>query len=91
MDRLTLQREEDARIRRLRVIIDFACVRLRRQVASPHEAVDLIVETKSRVVQLFPDKAAQFDLIYLPRLLRLVRARWGEAPVRAGQRAGALL
>jgi len=76
--------EEDARLRRVRLLIESACYRLRRQVATPREAVDLIVETKSRVLELFPDKAPQFDLIYLPRLLRLVKARWGT--VQAGRR-----
>jgi hypothetical protein len=75
----------------LRQLIDAACARLRRQVTSPHDAVDLVVETKARVLELFPDKAAQFDLIYLPRLLRLVRERWGAAELRSGQPTTALL
>jgi hypothetical protein len=91
MDLLTLQREEEARLRRLRQLIDGACARLRRQVASPHEAVNLIVETKGRVLELFPDKAAQFDLIYLPRMLRLVRQRWSESEPASGQPTPALL
>jgi len=91
MDLLMLQREEEMRIRRLRQLIDAACARLRRQATSPHDAVDLIVETKARVLELFPDKAAQFDLIYLPRLLRLVGERWGAAEPRADQPTTALL
>lgn len=83
--------EEDARLRRAQLLVDSACYRLRRQVATPREAVDLIVETKARVLELFPDKAAQFDLIYLPRLLRLVRARWGTAESRRREPAGSLL
>jgi len=83
--------EEEARLRRVRLLIDSACYRLRRQVATPREAVDLIVETKARVLDLFPDKAAQFDLIYLPRLLRLVNARWGTAESRRRVPVGSLL
>jgi len=74
--------EEDARLRRARLLVESACYRLRRQVATPREAVDVIVDTKSRILELFPDKAAQFDLIYLPRLLRIVRARWGTVESR---------
>jgi hypothetical protein len=83
--------EEDARLRRVQLLVDSACYRLRRQVATPRDAVDLIVETKTRVLELFPDKAPQFDLIYLPRLLRLVRARWGTAQARRGELVGGLL
>jgi hypothetical protein len=83
--------EEEARLRRVQLLVDAACYRLRRQVATPREAVDLIVETKIRVLELFPDKAPQFDLIYLPRLLRLVRARWGTAHARSSEPVGALL
>jgi hypothetical protein len=74
--------EEDARLRRVRLLIESACYRLRRHVATSREAVDVIVETKARVLELFPDKAPQFDLIYLPRLLRIVRARWGTVESR---------
>jgi hypothetical protein len=83
--------EEDARLQRLKFIVDSACYRLHRKVESPHEAVDLIVETKARVLDVFPDKAPQFDLIYLPRLLRLVRARWGSEIPRHGHPERALL
>jgi len=83
--------EEEARLRRVQLLVDAACYRLRRQVATPREAVDLIVETKARVLELFPDKAPQFDLIYLPRLLRVVRARWGTAESRSREPVGSLL
>lgn len=83
--------EEEARLRRVQLLIESACYRLRRQRSTPCEAVDLIVETKARVLELFPDKAPQFDLIYLPRLLRLVRARWGSADSRPVQLAERLL
>jgi hypothetical protein len=80
--------EEDARLRRVRLLIESASYRLRRHVATPREAIDLIVETKARVLEIFPDKAPQFDLIYLPRLLRLVRARWGMVASRSSRAAG---
>ncbi|MBI3621809.1 MAG: hypothetical protein HY208_06430 [Nitrospirae bacterium] len=83
--------EEEARLRRVQLLVDAACYRLRRQVATPRAAVDLIVETKARVLELFPDKASQFDLLYLPRLLRLVRARWGTVESRSSEPVGSLL
>jgi hypothetical protein len=85
------QQEEEARLRRLRLVIDSTCYRLCHGVASPDDAIDLIVETKARVLELFPDKGAQFDLIYLPRLLRLVHARWKTTARHADQPVGALL
>ncbi|MEW6325825.1 MAG: hypothetical protein AB1515_10625 [Nitrospirota bacterium] len=71
------RQREEARLWGLRLLIDSACYRLRADVASPHDAIDLIVATKTKALKLFPDKEPQFDLIYLPRLLRLVRERWG--------------
>jgi hypothetical protein len=82
--------EEDARLRRARLLVESACYRLRRQVSTPREAIDVIVDTKARVLELFPDKAAQFDLIYLPRLLRIVKARWSTVHADRREPAGTL-
>ena len=83
--------EEEARLRRLKLIIDSACYRLRRDVGTPHEAIDLIVETKARALDIFPDKEPQFDLIFLPRMVRLVRERWGQVALKRRQPTRALL
>ena len=86
-----LLRQEEARLRRLRLIVNSACHRLRYYVGSPERAIDLIVETKARALEIFPDKAPQFDLIYLPRLLRIVHERWGSAAPRVRRSTHTLL
>jgi hypothetical protein len=70
-------REEERRMRRLRVIVDFAAFKLSALPLSEAEAETLIRTTRERVLNLFPDKGEMFDLIYLPRFRRLLEANPG--------------
>lgn len=85
------RQREEARLWGLRLLMDAACDRLRVDIATPHEAIDLIVATKARALKLFPDKGPQFDLIYLPRLLRLVKERWGRPLMLATDKSAGML
>ncbi len=66
-------REENQRMRILRVIVDLTTVILMQGNVSRQEALDLIQATKQKILQLFPDKQATYDLIYKPRFERLLR------------------
>ncbi len=70
-------REEERRMRRLRVIVDFAAFKLQALPLTEVEAEALIRQTRERVLALFPDKGETFDLIYLPRFRRLLEANPG--------------
>ena len=66
-------REEEERIKLLRTIVDLTTAVLVQGQISRKEALDLIQATKRKVLSLFPDKEATYDLIYKPRFERLLR------------------
>jgi hypothetical protein len=66
-------REENRRMRILRIIVDLTTMILMQGDISRQEALELVRVTKQKILQLFPDKEATYDLIYKPRFERLLR------------------
>jgi len=66
-------REENRKMRFLRLIVDATAARLRQGDLSPIEALTLMSETKKAVLHLFPDKEDVYDLIYKPRFERILK------------------
>jgi hypothetical protein len=66
-------REENRRMRILRILVDLTTVILMQGNVTRQEALDLVQSTKKRILQLFPDKEATYNLIYKPRFERLLR------------------
>ena len=66
-------REENRRMRILRILVDLTTAVLMQGQVSRQEALDLVQSTKNRILQLFPDKEATYNLIYKPRFERLLR------------------
>lgn len=77
MDQTTqaLQDEEE-KINQLRLIVDRTAHLLMHGYYSAKEVPEVIQQARSKVLELFPDKGDLFDLIYLPRFMRLFRD-WG--------------
>jgi hypothetical protein len=72
-----LLEEDERRVRRIRQMVDIACAGLATGMLTPDGARDLIADIRRRVLALAPDGAAQFDLIYAPRLRRIARGSAG--------------
>jgi hypothetical protein len=68
-----LIREEDRRIRRLRMLSDLVIQVLASRRVTLAEANDMIFGLKEMALDLFPGKEQVFDLIYLPRFRRVMR------------------
>lgn len=64
--------EESRRARRLQVAVSLAMNIISQSNLSVEEAAELVAATKRVALRLFPDKEATFDLIYKPRLQRLL-------------------
>ena len=64
--------DEDRLIEHLRRLVDATTQRLKAEELSWEEARQLIVQTRKQVLELFPDKATTFDLIYGPRFRRVL-------------------
>ena len=81
MEREELLREEDERLRRLRLLVDVTA-----QVLSEDEkltfceALRLVEAARTASLRLFPDKNDTFELVIRPRLDRIV-LEWFRIPV----------
>jgi hypothetical protein len=68
--------DEEDRMLQLRLIVDRTAHLLMHGQLDSEEVPKVIQQTRSKVLDLFPDKGDLFDLIYLPRFMRLYRD-WG--------------
>jgi hypothetical protein len=74
----TAEREEELRkIRRLQVMVNMVVSVLSQDPdLTREEASQMIMNCKSAALAMFPDKELAFDLIYLPRLRRVLNERF---------------
>ena len=77
-DDLVREREEEARkIRRLQVMISMVMSVIGQDPnLTIEEASELAAGAKRAALAVFPDKELAFDLLYRPRLQRLIRERF---------------
>lgn len=65
--------EETRRVRLLRTIVDLTANVLAQGGLTRQEADALVAATRRRVLELFPDKEATYELILAPRFARLIQ------------------
>jgi hypothetical protein len=70
-------KEEGRKIRRLQMVVNMVM----QVIAQDHtltvdEASEMVADTRRAALVMFPDKELAFDLIYWPRLQRLMRERY---------------
>jgi hypothetical protein len=68
--------EENKRIRRLQIMMNMVMSVLSQEEMSLEEASELVANAKRAALAMFPDKELAYDLIYKPRLQRLLRERF---------------
>lgn len=69
--------EEDRKIRMLRFVVDLNQAILMQQTdLTLREAFEIMRGTKRAALNLFPEKEEVFELIYMPRLRRIIRDRF---------------
>lgn len=72
-----LLRDEEKRLRRLKLVIDLSLALLMQQAdLTLREAFNIVENAKKASLALFPDKGDVFDLVYAPRLKRVIRERF---------------
>ena len=69
--------EEEKRVRELQRTVDLALIFLSRGNLNRYEAERLAAAVRQKALDLFPDKGETFDLIYGPRLRRVISSRFG--------------
>jgi hypothetical protein len=69
--------EEARRIRRLQLIMHMVMQVIQQDRSMPVEqASEMVADARRAALAMFPDKALAFDLIFWPRLQRLMRERY---------------
>jgi len=69
--------EEARRIRRLQVMMSMVMQVIQQDRSLPVEqASSMVADARRAALAMFPDKALAFDLIFWPRLQRLMRERY---------------
>lgn len=70
-------KEESRKIRRLQMVVNMVTqVIAQDSTLSVEEASEMVADTRRVALGMFPDKELAFDLIYWPRLQRLMRERF---------------
>jgi len=69
-------RLEDAKLQKLRGITNLTVALLSQTDLSLVDAQKLIAQTRSKALELFPDKGDTFDLIYGSRFRRILAERY---------------
>jgi hypothetical protein len=67
---------EEIKIRKLRRLVDFTAALLWQADLTLSQAQKIIADTKEKALELFPDKAETFDLIYGSRFRRILVERY---------------
>jgi hypothetical protein len=65
--------EESRRVRRLQVLVNLVTSVISQGNLPIEEASQLVASTRQAALNLFPDKELAYDLIYKPRLQRLMQ------------------
>ena len=74
------QEEEQRKIRRLQLMIDMVLSVLRQDPNLTFaEASEMVANCRSAALSMFPEKELAFDLIYKPRLQRVLGERFQES------------
>ena len=70
-------KEESRKIRRLQMVVNMVTQVIAQDLTlSVEEASEMVADTRRLALGMFPDKELAFDLIYWPRLQRLMRERF---------------
>jgi len=68
--------DENRRIRRLQIMMNMVISVLSQEDLTYDEASELAVNAKRAALAMFPDKELAYDLLYKPRLQRVLRERF---------------
>lgn len=69
-------KEEERKLRHLRLVVNLAMSTISQTKVSLEEASRMVVATREFALTLFPGKELAFELIYLPRFRRLLAERF---------------
>lgn len=69
-------RDEERKLRRLRLLVDVTAAVIAQSDLSLARAQELVAFCRAQALELFPDKAETFDLIYGSRFRRILTEKY---------------
>jgi len=75
-------KEENRKIRYLRLLVDLSLVSIQQGDLSFEQALKVVEEVKQASCNLFPGKEETFELIYRPRFQRTIQERFSQERFR---------
>ena len=68
--------EEERRVRKVRLVVDLTSAVLWQADITLEEAFEVTSAARRKVLELFPESANTYDLIYSPRFRRIITERF---------------
>jgi hypothetical protein len=68
--------DENKRLRRLQWLVNLVMATIAQTDVSVEEASEMVADTKRAALAMFPGKELAFDILYKPRLQRLMNERF---------------
>jgi len=68
--------EENRKVRRLQIVVDLVLNLVAQSDIPVEEASELVAHTRRFALNLFPDKAQVYDIIYQPKFKRLLAEKY---------------
>jgi shikimate 5-dehydrogenase len=68
--------EENRKVRRLQILVDLVLNVVAQTDIPVEEASELVAQTRRFALDLFPDKAQVYDIIYQPKFKRLLTEKY---------------
>jgi len=68
--------EENRKVRRLQILVDLVLNVVAQTDIPVEEASELVAQTRRFALDLFPDKAQVYDIIYQPKFKRLLLEKY---------------
>ena len=68
--------EENRKVRRLQIVVDLVLNVVAQSDIPVEEASELVAQTRRFALNLFPDKAQVYDIIYQPKFKRLMAEKY---------------
>lgn len=79
-------RDEQRRLRRVRVIVDFTTSVLTQSRLSRREGEELVAAARERILELFPGREETYEILYARRFARLLEScTIADAPAPPGR------
>jgi len=68
--------EENRKVRRLQIVVNLVLNLVAQSDIPIEEASELVAHTRQFALELFPDKAQVYDIIYQPKFKRLMAEKY---------------